>query len=130
MRARLVLVALIAAALSCSSNPNAPQAGPLADGKWSGGGACLTVADTCDMTVGCGHGVFPRPAIRDDGTFDVDGTYRIEIGPVSTGPPPAAHFHGAVAGSTLTLTLSSATLPAVTYTMQMNAAATCGIRCL
>ena len=127
---RVALLAVIAAALSCSGNPNAPQAGPLADGHWSGGGACLTIGDSCNMTAGCGHGVFARPTVRDDGTFDVDGTYRIEIGPVST-DSPAAHFSGSVNGSTLTLTVTpSGSLPKITYKLQPDAAATCGIRCV
>src|SRR5215831_15907454 len=128
---KLLAFALIATALSCGGSPAAPHAGPLGDSKWSGGGACLTVADTCNMIAGCGHGVFPRPTIRDDGTFDVDGTYRVEVGPVSTDPPPPAHFSGSISGSTLTLTVTpSGSIPGATYTMQADAAATCGIRCV
>jgi len=131
VRTRAALVALIGIALSCGGTPNAPHAGPLGDGHWSGDGACLTVADTCNLIAGCGHGVFPRPVVRDDGTFDGDGTYRIEIGPVSIDPPPPAHFSGSVSGSTLTLTVTpSGSLPRTTYAMQSNAAATCGVRCL
>jgi hypothetical protein len=37
----------------------------------------------CNLAVGCGHGQFPRPTVRADGTFDVDGKYRIEVGPIS-----------------------------------------------
>src|SRR5262245_1269784 len=130
MRKALVF-ALLCAALSCGGNPSAPQSGPLADGSWSGTGACLNVADACNMIVGCGHGVFPRPTIRDDGTFDVDGTYRIEVGPVSIDPPPPAHFNGSISGSTLTLTVTpSGSIPKGSYQMQSNAAATCGIRCV
>src|SRR5262249_4814233 len=68
----------------CSRSPANPDAGPLATGRWAGESACLSVADTtCDLVVGCGHGRFTRPTIRADGTFDVDGTYRIEVGPIS-----------------------------------------------
>jgi len=131
MRKALVLT-LLCTALSCTGNPSAPKpAGPLADGNWSGGGACLAVADTCNMIAGCGHGVFPRPTIRDDGTFDVDGTYRIEVGPVSIDPAPPAHFSGSISGSTLTLTVvPSGSIAKGTYTMQAAAAANCGIRCV
>ena len=129
---KLLASVLLCTALSCGGNPSAPhQPGPLADSKWSGSGACLTVADTCTMIAGCGHGVFPRPVIRDDGTFDVDGTYRIEVGPVSIDPPPPAHFSGSISGSTITLTvIPSGSISKATYTMQADAAATCGIRCV
>ena len=72
----------------------------------------MTVADTCTMTSGCAHGQFPRPTLRDDGTFDIDGTYRIEIGPVSYEPAPSAHFSGSVVGSKMVLTVTpGGTLP-------------------
>ena len=94
-RGCLFAVALIACAglLACR-NPAAPNEGPLATGRWSGDGACLSVADVCNLAVGCGHGQFPRPTIRADGTFDVDGTYRIEAGPISIQIAPPAHFSG------------------------------------
>ena len=123
--------ALVFAALSCGGSPAAPHAGPLADGNWSGSGACVTVADSCNMIAGCGHGVFPRPTIRDDGTFDVDGTYRIEVGPVSIDPPPPAHFSGSISGSTLTLTVvPGGSISKATYTMQASATVACGVRCV
>src|SRR5437870_11492823 len=91
------------ALLSCVRNSAGPTEGALATGRWTGDGACLSVTDTaCDLAVGCGHGQFPRPNIQSDGTFDVDGTYRVEVGPVAINPPPPAHFSGAVTGSTLT----------------------------
>jgi hypothetical protein len=131
MRARIAVLALMCAVCSCSENPNAPHDGPLADGQWAGTGACLTIADSCTMTSGCSHGVFPRPTVRDDGTFDVDGTYRVEIGPVSFEPAPSAHFSGSIVGSKMTLTVTpGGTLPKATYTMKPDAVTTCGIRCV
>src|SRR5439155_7142423 len=103
---RLFVVALVAygGLLACNRNALGPSEGPLATGRWTGDGACLSVTDTgCNLAVGCGHGQFPRPIIRADGTFDVDGTYRIEAGPISIEPAPSAHFSGVVTGSRLIL---------------------------
>src|SRR5947199_956459 len=100
--AAFLLAALVFSA--CSRSPAAPAETVLAIGQWSGQNACLSVADRgCNLVVGCGHGQFSRPFVRPDGTFDVDGTYRIEVGPVSTEPAPPAHFSGVVSGSSLTL---------------------------
>ena len=121
-----------AALLSCVRNSAGPTEGALATGRWTGDGACLSVADTaCNLAVGCGHGEFPRPTIRADGTFDVDGTYRIEIGPISINPAPPAHFSGVVTGSRLTVTVvpSGSLLPA-SYSMTSTTAGTCPIPCV
>ena len=101
-------------------------------GVWTSGGACLTVAtDTCDLTAGCGHGQFPRPIVHADGTFEADGTYRIEIGPVSIDPAPPAHFSGVVDGARLTLKVvpSGSTLPPASYAMRPATTPGCP-RCL
>jgi hypothetical protein len=90
------------------------------------------VADTsCSLAVGCGHGEFPRPTIRADGTFDVDGTYRIEVGPISINPAPPAHFSGAVTGSRLRVNVapSGSLLPA-SYSMTSTTTGTCPIPCV
>src|SRR5262249_48846256 len=88
----LVAVVALSWLITCRGNPAAPAEGPLAIGQWTGDGACLAVAESsCNLVVGCGHGQFPRPSVRSDGTFDVDGTYRIEVGPVSIEPAPPAH---------------------------------------
>jgi hypothetical protein len=105
----------------------------LSTGRWSGDGACLSVAETgCDMTVGCGHGQFPKPVIRNDGTFEVDGTYRIEVGPVSINPAPPAHFSGVVVGNTLTLKVvpSVSSLQPASYSMHPTAAGLCSVPCV
>src|ERR1700674_2198775 len=97
--ARLIVVALVASGgmLACNRNPASPSEGSLAAGRWTGDGACLSVTDTgCNLAVGCGHGQFARPIIGADGTFNVDGTYRIEVGPISIEPAPPAHFFGVV----------------------------------
>jgi hypothetical protein len=81
--------------------------------------------------VGCGHGQFSKPVIRADGRFDVDGTYRIEAGPVSLDPPPPARFSGSVTGSFLLLTVvPSAPLPAASYTLRPSSAGTCLVPCV
>jgi hypothetical protein len=73
-----------------------------------------------------------RPTLRADGTFDVDGTYRIEAGPISIEPAPAAHFSGSMIGSRLTLRVvpSVLSLPAATYSMMLTGAGACAVRCL
>jgi hypothetical protein len=130
---RLLLGALVACGglLACDGNPMGPIEGPLATGRWTGDGACLAVTDTgCTLTVGCGHGQFPQPMIRADGTFDVDGTYRVEVG-VSIGPAPPAHFSGVVTGSRLVLHVApSGSLSAASYLMTPTTAGTCLTLCV
>jgi hypothetical protein len=75
--------------------------------------------------------LFSRPIIRADGTFDADGTYRIEVGPISIQPAPAAHFSGVVTGSGLTLTVTpSGSLPPASYSMTPTTDGTCPIPCV
>jgi hypothetical protein len=69
--------------------------------------------------------------IRADGTFDIDGTYRIEVGPISIEPAPLAHFSGVVRGSQLTLhVVPSGSLPAASYSITPTTAGTCPIPCV
>ncbi len=132
-RACWALVAGVCA-VSCSSSPTAPQNGPLATGRWSGStGACLSVVESsCNFVAGCGHGQFPRPIVSADGIFEVDGTYRIEAGPVSIDPAPPAHFSGSVAGSRLTLTVkpTASSLPAASYSLILSGTGTCSVPCV
>jgi hypothetical protein len=119
--------------VGCDVNPTEPREAPLANGRWTGNGACLSVTDEgCNLAVGCGHGQFPKPTIRADGTFDVDGTYRIEAGPVSINPAPPAHFSGSVNGSTLILNVAPTfeSLPPASYSMKSSAAGSCPIPCV
>ena len=131
---RVLVVALVACGtlLGCHGSPSSPGEGPLANGRWTGEGACLSVTDTgCNLAIGCGHGQFPRPIIRADGTFDVDGTYRIEAGPISIDPAPPAHFSGSVTGSRLKLTVvPSGSLPSASYSMASTTPGTCPIPCV
>src|SRR5690349_21605256 len=95
-------------AISCAETPAQPrETTMLSAGTWTGDG-CLSVAtrEDCQLIVGCGHGVFSQPVVRADGTFEVDGTYRVEAGPISNTPAPAAKFSGVVRGQTLTLTVT------------------------
>jgi hypothetical protein len=96
-----------------------------------GSGACLSVTEIgCSLAIGCGHGEFPRPIVRTDGTFDVDGTYRIEVGPISINPPPPAHFSGSVTGSRLILNVvPTGSLPQASYSMTQTSVGTCPVPC-
>lgn len=107
---------------ACAETPTQPGGTALAQGAWTGS-ACLSITrDTCDLIAGCGHGRFPPPVVRADGSFEVDGTYRIEAGPVSATPAPPATFSGVVKGQTLTLTVTprDASLPPASYVLQFN----------
>ena len=130
LRHAVVLILLVA----CNGSSTAPHADAVIDGRWAGDNACLDLRHTSTSTlrVGCGHGEFPALNIRSDGTFDVDGTYRIEIGPVSQDPAPPAHYSGTLKDSRLTVTVtpSVSTLPAATYRLTYNPNATCGPACL
>jgi len=131
---RLIATTIIVcgAALGCSRDATAPSQGPLEISRWMGDGACLAVTDeACNLVVGCGHGVFSRPVVRGDATFDVDGTYRIEVGPISIAPAPPAHFSGVIAGAQLRLTVTpSGTLPVASYSMTTTTSGTCLVPCL
>jgi hypothetical protein len=126
-------VALLLVA-ACTQTPTQSRDTVLPIGRWSGNGVCLSVtAATCDLVAGCGHGQFPAPALRADGTFDVDGTYRIEVGPISINPAPPATFSGVLNGQTLTVTVTPrdpSTRPA-TYVLQLtNGTGTCTVPCV
>jgi hypothetical protein len=118
---------------ACTGNLSGPAERPLASGRWTGNGACLSVTDTdCNLAVGCGHGQFKRPIVRRDGIFEADGTYRIEVGPISIDPAPPAHFSGYVDGSRLILSVMPTSVPLqpATYEMRPTTAGTCPIPCL
>jgi hypothetical protein len=118
---------------ACTSSPTAPQSGPLAIGRWSTtAGQCLTVTESsCNFVAGCAHGVFPRPTVATDGTFEVDGTYRIEAGPISIQPAPPAHFSGSLSDGRLLLTVTpTAPLTPASYSMTLSGTGTCSVPCL
>ena len=115
---------------ACSAEtPAQPAATMLSAGTWTGNGCLSVAADGCDLVVGCGHGRFPVPAVRADGTFDVEGTYRVEVGPISINPAPPATFSGVLKGQTLTLTVTphdtsgQPTANALQFVLQFNGAA-------
>jgi len=103
-------------------------------GRWTGDGGCLSVAvDGCDLVVGCGHGQFAQPDVHGDGTFEVNGTYRIEAGPISINPSPPATFSGVLKGQTLTLSVmpSDPSLRPASYVLQLtNSTGKCAVPCL
>lgn len=131
---RVVVAAVILPMIACERTPTGPQPELLSPGRWSDGGACLSVSDQgCDLVVGCGHGQFPRPNVGRDGSFAIAGTYRIEAGPIGINPAPPAQFFGAVAGDTLTITVipTAASLNPASYKLQRtNVIGRCVVPCL
>jgi hypothetical protein len=127
-------LAMCAAIAACSAGPTDPRGGRLPLGRWTGDGACLSVIESeCNLTVGCGHGQFPRPIVAADGTFGVDGTYRVEVGPISVNPGPPAYFSGFVSESstiTLRVVLTSAAAQPATYVLRPAASGGCPIPCV
>ena len=126
------LVCLLAAA--CAETPTAPRDTTLPTGRWTGDGACLSVAvDGCDLVVGCGHGQFPSPVVHAGNTFQINGTYRIEVGPISINPAPPAMFSGVLRGQTLTLSVTPGdpSLRPASYVLQLtNASGKCAVPCV
>jgi hypothetical protein len=132
-RHALVLVLIAVGLVGCHRTPTSPGPMPLTEGRWTGGGACLSVTpDGCTLIAGCGHGQFPRPTVRSDGTFDADGTYRLEAGPVSIQPAPPAHFSGSVAGSQLNLLVvpTASSLSPTSFALTLAGSGTCPTLCL
>ena len=132
---RMVAVGLACLlASACAETPTQPRDTTLPTGRWTGDGGCLFVAVAgCDLVVGCGHGQFPPPAVRADGTFEVSGTYRIEVGPVSIDPAPPAMFSGVLRGQTLTLSVtpSNPSLRPGSYALQLtNTSGKCAVPCV
>ena len=119
---------------ACGGTPTQPRDTTLPTGRWTGDGACLSVAvDGCDLVVGCGHGQFVQPDVHADGTFAVSGTYRIEVGPISINPAPTATFSGALSGQTLTLSVapSDPSLRPASYVLQLtNGTGKCSVPCV
>lgn len=126
------LVCLLVAA--CAETPTQPRDTTLPPGRWTSDSGCLSVAaDGCDLVVGCGHGQFPSPVIHADGTFEVKGTYRIEVGPISINPAPPATFSGILSGQTLTLSVtpSDPSLRQASYVLQLtNGTGKCAVPCV
>lgn len=119
---------------SCAETPTRPRDTTLTMGRWIGDGACLSVAqDGCDLVIGCGHGQFPLPVLRADGTFEAQGTYRVEVGPISINPAPPATFSGISIGKTLTVrvTPSDPSLGPASYVLQLTGASgKCAVPCV
>lgn len=128
----VVAILISSVPFGCRHSPAGPGETTLENGRWTGDGACLAVADAgCDLVVGCGHGRFPKPVIRADGSFEADGTYRIEAGPASIDPPPPAHFSGSLTGSILLLrVVPSDPLPAASYSLRPGSTGACPVPCV
>lgn len=133
--ARMVAMGLLSLVVgACAGTPSQPHDTTLPAGRWTSDNGCLSVTvDGCDLVVGCGHGQFKPPVIHADGTFEVNGTYRIEVGPISIDPAPPAIFSGIVNGQTLTITVtpSDRSVPPASYVLQLtNASGKCAVPCL
>lgn len=134
---RYAAIALYLSMLACHGSPTEPRVHAIADGRWTGDGACLMVRSspnispyTSTLIAGCGHGEFPTPDIRSDGTFDIDGTFRIEAGPISIDPAPPAHYSGSLTNTTLTLTVVPSAGTSATYRFHTDPNGTCAPLCL
>jgi hypothetical protein len=66
--------------------------------------ACQMADNGCNPLVGCRHGQFSRPSYSADSTFAVNGTYRIEVGPISMIRHRQHISPGSVTGPSLMLT--------------------------
>ena len=131
---RIVAATLVCLlATGCTGTPTQPL-DTLPKGRWTGDGACLSVAvEGCDLVIGCGHGQFAQPDVHADGTFAVSGTYRIEVGPISINPAPTATFSGVLSGQTLTLSVapSDPSLRSASYVLQLtNGTGKCAVPCV
>jgi hypothetical protein len=119
---------------ACARTPTRPGDTGLPTGRWTGEGVWVFVtSDGCDLVVGCGHGQFPPPVVHADGTFKVNGTYRIEAGPVSINPAPPATFSGVLTGQTLMLSVTPTepSLQPASYVLQpATASAKCTVPCV
>ncbi len=119
---------------ACAGTPTQSGDKNLPTGRYTGDGACLSVAaDGCDLVVGCGHGQFAQPVVRSDGKFEIDGTYRIEAGPIGINPAPPAKFSGTWNGEKLTLTVtpSDPSIRAASYVLQLsNGSGRCTVPCV
>jgi hypothetical protein len=130
---------LVLTLIACNGSPTEPRVRAIAEGLWTGeGGVCLRVPSvnqtprTAILTAGCGKGTFPTPDVRDDGTFEVEGTFRVEAGAVSNDPPPPAHYTGVLTNTTLTLTVTPTDPSAqrTTYKLHLDPNGSCGPACL
>lgn len=138
MTTRITTGLLVLTLIACHGSPTEPRVRAIAEGLWTGGGACLRVPSanqfprTAMLIAGCWKGTFPTPDVRDDGTFEVEGTFRFEAGPVSNDPPPPAHYSGVLTNTTLTLTVTP-TGPAAqrtTFRLHPDPNGSCGPACL
>ena len=132
---RIIAVGIVSLVIAgCAATPTQPRDTILPAGRWTGDNGCLSVAvDGCDLVVGCGHGQFPAPVIHADGMFEVSGTYRVEVGPISIDPAPPATFSGVVKGQTLTITVapSDRSVVPASYVLHLtNASGKCAVPCL
>lgn len=79
------------------------------NGWWtsSSGFGLYVQQGSASLAAGCGHGSFPLPTPRRDGTFEADGTFGFQGGPPPQGGAsyPPARFVGQTDGIHMTLTI-------------------------
>lgn len=97
----------VIAACSSSSSPTISD-GSLARGQWGGDSAAMIVGDTSvHLHISCTYGdVSGRITIRDDGTFDVAGSYLLRAFPIAIGPTLPARFSGRIDRQTATIVVT------------------------
>ena len=129
---RIAAAIVMFSIVACNGSPTEPRATTLSTGTWSNQGTCLIVNEsTCVLHAGCGHGEFQRPVTLTNAAFEADGTYRIEVGPISVDPAPPAHFSGSVTGHLLTLTVvPSKDAPPASYVLHIGDPIMCGPACV
>jgi hypothetical protein len=105
----LTLLALFAGVLDCSDATSlASTDGLLPLGNWGGDSAAMIVGDTAThLHISCTYGdVSGRISVRDNGDFDVHGSYLLRAVPIAVGPTMPARFVGHVDGNTATVVVT------------------------
>ena len=101
-------------------------------GHWGGNGICVEVTGTTtQVRAGCCGGSFFTPAPGADGRFEADGSFGCSIGPVPPNPPPGppAHLSGVVQGTSMALTIRTATTTSGPWTVQFGDLTPCTPPC-
>ena len=103
------LAMAIVGALGCSDAAAVlPADGLVPLGAWGGDSAAMIVGDTAThLHISCTYGdVSGRIAVRDNGDFDVRGSYLLRAFPLAIGPTMPARFVGHLDGNAVTVVVT------------------------